>query len=136
MTIDVSLIKNPELPQPNDPSIPNPTPLKFGTHYLFQLAGVELKEHTHTPLNMHVTVVMSGSFTCTVGGVDRTVSAGDIIDLNTTPHSFVSLEDNSSILNIIKLGVTRESVQPQIDDVTADLDALGAKIAAMKELLV
>ena len=134
MTIDAILLKPQTIPLPNDPSIPNPVPTTFGVVYTFQQAGVVLTEHTHTDTNAHITIVISGSLTATVAGVDRTIYAGDIINLGTETHSFVSLEP-ATIVNIIKLGVTTESIGEIAAKANATLDAVAAKLANIKAAL-
>jgi len=126
--IDKTLIKDPNFPYPNDPAIPNPIPLIFGTHYTFQKAGVVLAPHTHTDKNEHVTIVVSGSFKLIEAGVERTVKAGDIINLGQIEHGFTALEDNSVLVNVTKYNTVASATPITIADIKSDLDALSVKI--------
>lgn len=133
--IDSTLIKPQQIPLPNDPNIPNPLPLTFGTLYTFQLANVELLPHKHTDSNSHFTIVMSGSFNFIDNGITRVVKSGDIVDVGLAEHSFESLEPNSVILNITKYGTTAESIAKDILDVKQDIEKISETILNMKALL-
>jgi quercetin dioxygenase-like cupin family protein len=135
MIIDQSLLTcNPAL-MPNDPSIPNPITTVMGTVYTFQQAGVVLAEHTHTDNNMHVTIVISGSVNITAGDVTTTRSAGDIIDLGTTPHSFTALEP-AVIINVTKRNVAvTEAIKQDLAGKVAELDSIIDMASTMKTSL-
>ena len=132
MTIDSTLRVISEMPLPDAPEIPNPIPLVFGTYYTFQRAGVVLAEHAHTDDNMHFTIVVAGGFTATVAGVDRTIVAGDIIDLGKEPHSFTATADNSVLINVRKVGVSAESIDALKLKANATIDGIVAKLSALK----
>ena len=110
MNIDTTLLVPQTIPLPNQPHLPNPVPTIFGTYYTFQQKDVVLKRHEHTIDDEHITVVYKGSLTLqqwtTVDGVETlveaTIKAGDVINLDTTPHAFISLEDDCHILNFRK----------------------------------
>lgn len=129
MIIDKSLLNcNPEA-MPNHPSVPNPIPLNVGVVYTFQQAGVVLPEHTHTDLNKHFTIVISGSVSITEGGATTTRSAVDIIDLGTTPHSVTALEP-AVIINI-----TKNAVKQDLTGKVAELDSIIAMAGTLKTSL-
>lgn len=130
--IDESLLKSPGVPMPNDETIPNPTPLTFGTHYLFQKAGVELAEHAHTDDNEHFTIVVAGRFTATVEGASRDVAAGDIINLGQESHSFVAREDNSALVNVRKVNISDESVAAMQAQANAMIDNIAYKLVGLR----
>lgn len=133
--IDSSLIKPQTIPLPNDPSIPNPLSLTFGTLYTFQIAGVELEPHTHTDSNSHFTIVISGKLIFTSGANRRIVRAGDIIDTDLEEHGFTSVDPNSVILNVTKYGTTSESIQADVNDIKVDLEKLSQTITNMKAII-
>ena len=136
MIIDKSLLNcNPEA-MPNHPSVPNPIPLNVGTVYTFQQAGVVLAEHTHTDANMHITIVISGSVSITEGGVSTTRSAGDIVDLGTTPHSVTALEP-AVIINVTKRNVmVTDVVKQDLTGKAAELDSIIEMAGTLKNSLV
>jgi len=135
MIIDESLLTCIPALMPNDPSIPNPITTVMGTVYTFQQAGVVLPEHTHTDANMHVTIVISGSVSITEGGVTTTRSAGDIIDLGTTPHSVTALEP-AVIINVTKHNVmVTDAVKQDLTGKVAELDSIIAMASTMKTSL-
>jgi quercetin dioxygenase-like cupin family protein len=120
---------------PNDPSIVNPITTVMGTVYTFQRAGVVLPEHTHTDANMHVTIVISGSVSITEGDVTTTRSAGDIIDLGTTPHSVTALEP-AVIINITKRNVeVTDAAKQDLTGKVAELDGVIALATSLKTSL-
>jgi mannose-6-phosphate isomerase-like protein (cupin superfamily) len=125
--IDRSLIRNPDNVYPDHPDIPNPIPLKTGTQYTFQKAGVTLAEHSHAPGQTHATLVLSGSITVTVDGVDRVLQAGDFVDLDTRPHSFTSLEP-CVIMNIQHGGNQDKDAIKAITDKLAEVTAMVAAL--------
>jgi quercetin dioxygenase-like cupin family protein len=135
MIIDQSLLTCIPALMPNDPSIPNPINTVMGTIYTFQQAGVILAEHTHTGDNTHVTIVISGSISITEDGVSTTRSAGDIVDLGTTPHSITALEP-SVIINVTKRNVVvTEDLQQELTAKVAELDSIIAMAGTMKTSL-
>ena len=135
MIIDKSLLNcNPEA-MPNHPSVPNPIPLNVGVVYTFQQAGVVLPEHTHTDANMHFTIVISGSISITEDGVSTTRSAGDIIDLGTTPHLIMALEP-SVIINVAKRNVmVTDAVKQDLTSKVVELDSIIALADSLKTSL-
>jgi quercetin dioxygenase-like cupin family protein len=136
MIIDQSLLTCVPALMPNDPSIPNPITTVMGTVYTFQQAGVVLAEHTHTNDNMHVTIVISGSISITEDGVTTTRSAGDIIDLGTTPHSITALEP-AVIINVTKRNVViTDTIKQDLTTKVAELDSIIAMAGTMKASLV
>lgn len=133
--IDASLIKPQTIPLPNDPEIPNPLPLTFGIMYTFQLANIELAPHTHTDANSHFTIVISGSLRFVSGNTERVVNAGDVVNTDLQEHSFISLESNSVIINVVKYGTTSESIQADVNDIKTDLEKLSQTITNMKAII-
>lgn len=74
-----------------------------GTAYDFPVSGDVLPMHQHGESDVHITVVARGSFRAHGNGWERVLKAGDVADWQPhDPHEFVSLEDNSRIVNIIK----------------------------------
>lgn len=74
-----------------------------GVVFDFPVAGDVLPMHEHTESDVHITVVARGSFKTHGNGWERIVKAGDVLDWKPNdPHEFISLEDNSRIVNIIK----------------------------------
>lgn len=135
MIIDKSLLTCEPESMPNHPDIPNPITTLFGTVYTFQHEGVVLPEHTHTDMNMHITIVISGSVSIKESDVTTTRSAGDIIDLGTTPHSVTSLEP-AVIINITKQNVlVSDTVRQDLTGKVAELDAIIALASTMKASL-
>jgi hypothetical protein len=118
MSIENSLELNPGFPLPNMATIPNPTPLKYGTHYVLQLKGVTLARHEHPADTAHWTVVTKGRMKLTEwrteNGVEvartRVIRDGDLVDLGTDPHEFEALVDGCEFVNISKTGVARRRV--------------------------
>jgi len=135
MIIDESLLTCTPALMPNHPSIVNPITTVMGTVYTFQQAGVVLAEHTHTDDNMHVTIVISGSVSITEDGVSTTRSAGDIVDLGTTPHSVTALEP-AVIINVTKRNVlVSDAVKQDLTGKVAELDSIIAMASTMKTSL-
>jgi hypothetical protein len=120
--IDKSLWVNPNFPYPDHPDIPNPIPLTIGTHYTMQKEGVVLPTHEHPADQTHCTMVLSGSFKVTIGELERTVSAGDLIDLGTEPHSFTCIEPGS-FLNIAKPSPVKADALAGVRQQLADAQA-------------
>jgi quercetin dioxygenase-like cupin family protein len=107
---------------PNHEDIPNPTPLVFGTHYLFRKKGVLLRPHNHLdkPETEHFTIVLSGQFFVDRDGLTSLVNAGDILDFESSQqHSFVSLEPGA-ILNVLKAGSMLSSIEQRIVNIRAE----------------
>ena len=130
--IDETLLVTQRIPLPDQPQIPNPVPLTFGTYYRFQRAGVELAEHTHTDKTAHFTIVISGGFEITEAGVTRKVTAGDIVDLGVLPHSFTALEDESTLVNVRKAGITDGAIEAIKAEADVALAQITAKLTALK----
>jgi quercetin dioxygenase-like cupin family protein len=136
MIIDESLLTCIPALMPNAPSIVNPITTVMGTVYTFQQAGVVLAEHTHTDANMHITIVISGSVSITEGGVSTTRSAGDIVDLGTTPHSVTALEP-AVIINVTKRNVmVTDVVKQDLTGKAAELDSIIEMAGTLKNSLV
>lgn len=82
-------------------------PLEFGklkgTVYDFVNANDVLPMHQHDEATIHITIVARGSFKIHGNNWEKIVTAGDVIDWRPNdPHEFISLEDNSRIVNINK----------------------------------
>jgi len=81
---------------------------------------------------MHCTIVISGSVAVTQDGVTTTRSAGDIIDLGTTPHSVTALEP-AVIINITKNNVlVADTAKQNITNKISELDAIAEMANSMK----
>lgn len=135
MSIDRSLKTDPDMPMPDAANIPNPIPLKFGTHYTLQLAGVKLARHQHTEADQHWCVVLDGRMTLrewkTVNGVETlkesTIRKGDLVDLGTDPHEFEALVDGCVFVNITKTSQParrRQSIEVEVQAADEALKAL------------
>lgn len=71
-----------------------------------------LPMHSHTPLDVHMTIVARGKLKAHGNGWEKEVSAGDVLDWQPNdPHEFIALEPNSRIVNIVKKmnGVVNDS---------------------------
>ena len=84
-----------------------PKPISFGklngTVYDFPETNDFLPMHTHTELDVHITVVARGSFKAHGNGWEKIMNCGDVIDWPANyAHEFIALEPNSRIVNIIK----------------------------------
>lgn len=83
------------------------TPIAYGkligVIYDFDRVGDELQRHTHTPSDVHISIVARGSFKMFGDGWEQIVSAGAVIDWDPgVYHGFVAVEDNSRLVNIVK----------------------------------
>lgn len=83
------------------------TPLNIGalrgTIYDFESAGDELPPHTHTPADVHISIVARGAFTLSGEGWSRAVTAGDVIDfMPGQTHGFVATQPHSRLVNLVK----------------------------------
>ena len=78
-----------------------------GPIYDFEKKGDTLPMHWHSKDNVHITVVGRGSFRA-YGPEDtweKMLKAGDVVDWQEfQQHEFISLEDNSRLVNIVKGG--------------------------------
>ncbi|MEI8035581.1 MAG: hypothetical protein WCH96_08920 [Betaproteobacteria bacterium] len=78
-----------------------------GTVYDFGMGDV-LPMHSHTDGNVHISIVLRGSFKATGPYADGTswekiLEQGKIYDWNADQfHEFTALEPNSRVINIIK----------------------------------
>lgn len=82
-------------------------PLNFeklrGTIYDFPEIGDELPKHWHDEGMSHISVVARGSFKAFGNTWEKILTAGDVIDWpSMQTHGFVSLEENSRLVNISK----------------------------------
>ncbi len=135
--IDPELIKPSAVPLPDAAEVINPTPLSFGTHYRFPKAGLVLPAHTHTERLNHVSVVLAGSFKARVGEQVRRITHGDIIALPAqVPHSFEALEEQSVLLNVVRLNATVESALEEVDLVGARLGAVETRLGLILDGIV
>ena len=134
MTIDASLL----LPEISNASLgPNdaiPTKIIIGTLYTFNAVGDVLSEHRHGIDDMHVTIVSAGSLIMSVNGVDRTIVAGDVIDLGTDPHSFVALE-TAQIINVTKSGVTKSSLSLLTSQINSTISHLYNRVNSLNDAM-
>ena len=74
-----------------------------GTVYTFEKAGDILPMHTHFDGNAHITIIARGKVKAHGKEWEAEYSAGAVIDFPVNQsHEFISLEDNSRIVNIIK----------------------------------
>jgi len=85
------------------------TPVFFGrlsgTIYDFENVGDILPMHSHSELDVHITMVTKGSFTARGVDWEKTLLTGNLIDWQPNqPHEFIALEDDSRIVNIVKGG--------------------------------
>ena len=127
MSIDQSLIL-PHTPSTTpEPGAAVPTPTTMGQVYAFNNAGDVLATHQHGANDTHIAVVLSGSLTLTEGEVSRTIVAGDVVDLGTEPHSFVALEP-SQIFNVIKSGISKESLGKYTSQINSTISHLYTRI--------
>jgi len=136
MSIDRSLQTDPDFPMPDHASVPNPIPLKYGTHYTLQLAGVKLARHEHAAEDVHWCIVLDGSMTLrewrTVNGVETlkelVIRKGDLVDLGTDPHEFEALVDNCVFVNISKVSrPARKTLNAEAQAADEALEALFTK---------
>jgi quercetin dioxygenase-like cupin family protein len=79
----------------------------IGVIYTFTQKGDVLPMHFHSELDSHITIVARGGVRMhgpTIDAVDY--SAGAVIDHEAPiTHEFIALEDNSRIVNIVKMTV-------------------------------
>jgi quercetin dioxygenase-like cupin family protein len=62
-----------------------------------------LPEHVHTEENVHITIVARGKILARFGGQEKIIQAGDVFNWEVgEPHEFVSLVENSRLVNINK----------------------------------
>lgn len=74
-----------------------------GTIYDFPEAGDVLPMHTHTAVDVHISIVARGSFRAHGAGWQQVVKAGDVLDWQPNqPHEFIALEAGSRLVNIVK----------------------------------
>ena len=84
-----------------------------GAIYDFPEINDILPMHEHTPNDVHITIICKGSFKVHGNGWDKKIKAGDILDWNPyDPHEFISLEENSRLVNIVKKfgGILKDTV--------------------------
>lgn len=76
-----------------------------GTIFTLEKAGDVFPTHQHTPENVHITVLASGSVRC-MGRPEiegKVLTQGHVYDWNPyEDHGFVALEDNTILVNIQK----------------------------------
>ena len=71
--------------------------------YEFPEKGDVLPMHNHIGGGGHISVVGRGSFEAKGDGWSKIINQGDIVDWDDRQnHEFISLEDNSRLINIIK----------------------------------
>jgi len=85
----------------------HPSPLALGklrgTIYDFDNVGDELERHTHTELDVHISIVARGSFKASGDGWETEIKTGALLDWEPgVYHAFVALEPNSRLINIQK----------------------------------
>lgn len=82
-------------------------PLSFGklagTIYDFPEVGDELERHTHTPADVHISIVARGRLLAFGNGWEREVASGAVLDWEPgIYHGFRAIEPNSRLVNIVK----------------------------------
>lgn len=82
-------------------------PCKFGRLtgiiYDFEIIGDTLPMHSHSELDVHITMVTKGSFIARGIGWEQRIEKGNLIDWQPNqPHEFEALESDSRIINIVK----------------------------------
>jgi hypothetical protein len=82
----------------------------WGTVYTFEFAGDVFPVHTHeTETDNHITVVTYGGITCQghpdhEGAEVRAIPGASVIAWEVgKPHGFTSLEDGTTIVNMLKV---------------------------------
>jgi quercetin dioxygenase-like cupin family protein len=74
-----------------------------GTIYDFDDVGDELERHTHTALDVHISIAARGSFKVVGDAWETEIKAGAVLDWEPNVyHAFVALEPNSRLINIVK----------------------------------
>ena len=74
-----------------------------GTIYDFEFVGDTLPMHTHSEIDVHITMVTRGSILARGDGWEQTLTKGNLIDwLPNQSHEFEALENDTRIVNIVK----------------------------------
>lgn len=76
-----------------------------GGIYTFESAGDVLAMHRHTPADVHISIVARGRFRVHGPEIgDKEYGPGAVLDWEPGfDHEFIALEDNSRLVNIIKV---------------------------------
>jgi quercetin dioxygenase-like cupin family protein len=83
--------------------------------YTFEKTGDVLPEHINDETTIHITIVCKGRVCVNSMGFTREAGAGEIIDFQVNqPHEILALEDNTKIVNIVKIfgGVSNDCNRP------------------------
>jgi hypothetical protein len=118
-------------------SLAKPTPLLNlgdirGVVYNFEKAGDILAKHNHTEETAHITIIARGSIKAYSHDWDMVITAGQVVDFPANqPHEFMSLEDNTKVINIIKKhgGAVNDyaSVEPTAEPTAPVMDPIDAE---------
>ena len=74
-----------------------------GAVYDFPEIGDVLPMHTHTEVDVHISIVAKGSFRVHGSGWEKTLVSGNVVDWPADyPHEFIALEAGSRLVNIRK----------------------------------
>lgn len=75
-----------------------------GTIFDFERVGDILPKHNHTAQTVHITIVARGRLKAYSHDWEKEAVAGQIIDFRPgEPHELMALEDNTRIINLVKL---------------------------------
>jgi quercetin dioxygenase-like cupin family protein len=88
-----------------------------GSIHDFGVAGDVLPKHNHDESTVHITIVARGKIKAYSHDWETEASAGEIIDFRPNePHEIMALENNTRIVNIIKMygGISNDTQTKQL----------------------
>jgi len=75
-----------------------------GVIYDFEKSGDILPKHTHAKVDSHITIIVRGKVKIYSHDWEILGFPGNIIDIKeNVPHEIMALEDNSKIVNLLKI---------------------------------